>query len=124
MLLTTEDVKRMAKIMISGYPKPGLKEIDHVTAQLQCLPDAIRVNFGDVNIYLIEIVSNQNCGDMLMLKNKTLTMQLLIDTGLNAFAAELLAESFDLLKKDLKEKLEELKFVIGNCEIRLRDRKE
>jgi hypothetical protein len=121
MLLTTEEVKRMAKIMISSYSKPGLKEIDHVTAQLQCLPDAIRVNFGDVNIYLIEIVSNQNKGEHL--RNKTLTMQLLIDTGLNAFAAELLAESFDVLKKELKERLpSELKFVIGNCEITLKER--
>jgi len=49
-------------------------------------------------------------------------MQLLIDTGLNAFAAKLLAESWDKLDDQVKQAIPTpLKFVLGNCEITLRN---
>jgi len=48
--------------------------------------------------------------------------QLLSDTGLNPFGAELLAESWDRLSPKVKTVLPNpLTFTIGNCEITLRD---
>jgi hypothetical protein len=49
-------------------------------------------------------------------------MQLLSDTGLNPFAAKLLAESWDKLPVATKSVIPApLVFTIGNCEITLRD---
>ena len=49
-------------------------------------------------------------------------MQLLSDTGLNPFAAKLLAESWDKLPVEVKKVLPTpLSFTIGSCEITLRD---
>jgi hypothetical protein len=48
--------------------------------------------------------------------------QLLADTGLNPFAAKLLAESWDQLSEGTKVAIPyPLVFTIGNCEITLRD---
>jgi hypothetical protein len=58
-MLTTEEVKRIAKIMLEGSPKT-LEKVDHITRQLQNLPDAIRADFGAVNLYLIELLDNGN----------------------------------------------------------------
>lgn len=50
------------------------------------------------------------------------TMQLLSDTGLNAFAAKLLADSYDKINLRLKEALpDQLCFRLGNCIITLRE---
>ena len=52
-------------------------------------------------------------------------MQLLSDTGLNPFAAKLLAESWDKLPVETKKVLPApLSFTIGGCEITLRDSQE
>ena len=48
--------------------------------------------------------------------------QLLHETGLNPFGAELLAESWDRLDPKVKAVIPSpLTFTIGNCEITLRD---
>ena len=49
-------------------------------------------------------------------------MQILLDTGLNAFGAKLLAESWDSLDPKVKAVVPKpLVFTLGNCEITLRD---
>jgi hypothetical protein len=49
-------------------------------------------------------------------------MNLLHQTGINPFAAKLLAESWDRLDQKVKAVIPSpLIFTIGNCEIRLRD---
>jgi len=51
--------------------------------------------------------------------------QLLLDTGLNAFGAELLAESWDRIDPKVKAVIPNpLSFRLGNCEITLRDSQE
>jgi len=51
--------------------------------------------------------------------------QLLSDTGINPFAAKLLAESWDKVKPEVKSVIPTpLIFTIGNCEITLRDSQE
>lgn len=57
-MLTTDEVKRMGKIMLDGSRKT-LEKVDHVIRQLQFLPDAIRADFTAVKIYLVEIVENE-----------------------------------------------------------------
>lgn len=54
-------------------------------------------------------------------RNNIVAMQALIDIGLNAFAAELLSESYDSMPEEIKSKLPEaLTFRINNCEITLK----
>ena len=49
-------------------------------------------------------------------------MQLLMDTGINAFAAKLLAESWNKVSQETKNAIPNpLTFTIGKCEITLRD---
>lgn len=57
-MLTTEETKRIAKIMIDGAPKTRPKA-DHIIRQLLMLPDAIRVDFDSVKKYIYEIVENE-----------------------------------------------------------------
>lgn len=59
MLLTTDEVKRMAKIMFSSYRDKGSHAREHVISQLQYIPDAIRVDFEAVSLYLIDIANNE-----------------------------------------------------------------
>ncbi len=54
-------------------------------------------------------------------KNNIVAMQALLDIGLNAFAAELLIESYESMPKEIKERLPEvLTFRINNSEISLK----
>ena len=57
-MLTTEETKRIGKIMIDGAPKTRVKA-DHIVRQLLMLPDAIRVDFDAVKKHLYEIVENE-----------------------------------------------------------------
>lgn len=57
-MLTTEETKRIALIMLSGAPKTKPKA-DHIVRQLLLLPDAIGVDFDAVKEYLYEVVENE-----------------------------------------------------------------
>lgn len=60
-MLTTEETKRIAKIMFDGGPKK-MERIGNVVRQLQMMPDTIRVDFQAVITYLIEVLENENNG--------------------------------------------------------------
>lgn len=118
-----------------GEARERLKSSGFV--QMSKLEDNKKINLNEeywecpedsvFNLLKAKIVEIECINEILssLIKNKTLTMQLLIDTGLNAFAAELLSESFDMLSDELKGKLpKKLEFVIGNCRITLEDNRQ
>jgi hypothetical protein len=57
-MLTTEETKRIAKIMFDGGPRK-IERIGNIVGQLQMMPDTIRVDFQAVISYLLEIVDNE-----------------------------------------------------------------
>lgn len=58
-------------------------------------------------------------------RNNIVEMQALLDIGLNAFAAELLSESYDSMPEEIRSKLpEELTFRVNNTVITLKKAKE
>jgi len=54
-MLTTDEVKRIAAIMLHGAPKTKPKA-EHIVRQLLMLPDALRADFDEVKAFLYDLV--------------------------------------------------------------------
>lgn len=57
-MLTTEETKRIAAIMLSGSPKTKTKA-EHIVRQLLMIPDAVRVDFDAVKAHLYDLIKNE-----------------------------------------------------------------
>lgn len=58
-MLTTEEVKRMGKIMLDGGPKT-VERVNCIASQLQTVSDACFADFDVVRSYLIDVINNYN----------------------------------------------------------------